>query len=201
LNIDDQPAVTIRLGMSDHAVGIALEQILRHVRAALPSRTTIDVRVDLSTRLREQFDSGEFDAVVVRREGRGKEGEVLGLDPLGWRAAEDFALPADGPVPLVTRGPACAVRAVAIRALERAGLAWHETFVGGSCAMLLAATRAGVGVAPMGRVASGGAADKGSALGLPPLPESQIALLARTGSATVAAAVRAFEAAVRASVR
>jgi DNA-binding transcriptional LysR family regulator len=187
--------------MSDHAVGVALEQVLRHVRAALPSHATIDVRVDLSTQLREQFDAGHMDAVVIRREGRSKEGEVLGLDPLGWRAAEDFALPVDATVPLVTRGPACAVRAVAVRALDRAGLPWRETFLGGSCTMLLAAIRAGVGVAPMGRLASGGAPDKGPALGLPPLPASQIVLLARTGSATIAATIRALEAAVRASLR
>lgn len=200
LNLDDRPGVRIRLGMSDHAVGVALEQVLRHVRAALPPRATIDVQVDLSTRLREQFDAGKVDAVIIRREGRGKEGTVLGSDPLGWRAMEDFALPGDAPVPLVTRGPSCGVRAVAARALDRAGVTWHETFVGGSCAMLLAATRAGVGIAPMGRLASGGAPDKGTALGLPPLPESQIVLLARTGSANVTAAVRALEAAVRASL-
>jgi DNA-binding transcriptional LysR family regulator len=201
LNLDDRPAVRIGFGMSDHAVGVALEQVLRHVRAALPPPATIDVRLDLSTRLREQFDAGEMDAVVLRREGRGKGGEILGVDPLGWRAAEGLDLTADAPVPLATRGSACGVRAVAVRALERAGLPWHETFVGGSCAMLLAATRAGLGVAPMGRLASGGAPDKGPALGLPPLPESQIVLLARTGSATLAAAVRALEAAVRASLR
>lgn len=199
LSLDDRPTVRIRLGMSDHAVGVALEQLLRHVRAALPPGAAIDMQVDLSTRLREQFDAGEMDAVIIRREGRGKEGTVLGLDPLGWRAIEDFALPADASVPLATRGPACGVRAVAARALERAGLAWHESFVGGSCAMLLAATRAGVGIAPMGRLASGSAPDKGPSLGLPPLPESQIVLLARTGSATATAAVRALEAAVRAS--
>jgi DNA-binding transcriptional LysR family regulator len=201
LNLDDRPAVRIGLGMSDHAVGVALEQVLRHVRAAVPSHATIDVRVDLSVQLREQFDAGEMDAVIIRREGRGKEGEVLGLDPLGWRAAEGFVLPMNAPVPLATRGPACGVRAVAARALDRAGLSWHETFVGGSCAMLLAAARAGAGVAPMGRLASGSAPDKGPTLGLPPLPESQIVLLARTGSTVVTAAVRALEAAVRASIR
>lgn len=200
VSLDDRPAVRIGLGMSDHAVGTALEPVLRRIRNALPSRAMIDVQVGLSTRLREQFDAGEMDAVVIRREGRGKEGEVLGMDPLGWRAAEDFSLPSNGPVPLATRGSGCAVRAVAVRALDRAGIAWSETFLGGSCAVLLAATRAGVGVAPMGRLASGGAPDKGPMLGLPRLPESQIVLLARTGSALTAAAVRALEAAVRASV-
>lgn len=201
LNPEDKPAVRIGLGMSDHAIGVALEQVLRRVRSALPPRAKIDVQVGLSVQLRQRLDAGEMDAVVIRREGRGKEGEVLGLDPLGWRAAEDFALAANTPVPLATLGPACGVRAIAVRTLDRAGLSWHETFAGGSCAMLLAAMRAGIGVAPMGRLASAGAPDKGPALGLPPLPESQIVLLARTGSALVSAAVRALEAAVRASLR
>ena len=201
LHPDDRPAVRIRFGMSDHAVGMALEQVLRHLRAALPPRATLDVRVDLSSQLRERFDAGELDAVIVRREGRGREGTVLGSDPLGWRAAENFTLSADAPVPLVTRGPACGVRAVAARFVEKAGLAWHEAFVGGSCAMLLAAARAGVGVAPMGALAAGGAPGKGPTLGLPALPESQIVLFARTGSATLTAAVRALEAAVRAGLR
>jgi len=201
LNLDAQPTVRLGLGISDHAIGVAMEQVLRRVRASLPSRTIIDVRVGLSTQLRDEFDGGDMDAVVIRREGRGKEGEVLGLDPLGWRAGEDFVLPAGAPVPLATRGPTCGVRALAVRALDRAGLPWHETFLGGSCDVLLAAARASVGVAPMGRLAAGEAPDKGPALGLPPLPESQIVLLARTGSAVTASAVRALEATIRASLR
>jgi DNA-binding transcriptional LysR family regulator len=201
LNLDEQPTVRFGLGISDHAIGLAMEQVLRRVRASLPSRATIDVRVGLSTQLRDEFDDGEMDAVVIRREGRGKEGEVLGPDPLGWRAGEDFVLPAEAPVPLATRGPTCGVRAVAVRALDRAGLSWQETFLGGSCDVLLAAARANVGVAPMGRLAAGGAPDRGPALRLPPLPESQIVLLARTGSAVIASAVRALEATIKASLR
>jgi DNA-binding transcriptional LysR family regulator len=201
LNLEDRPAVRLGLGISDHAIGVAMEPVLRRVRACLPSHAMIEVRVGLSTQLRDEFDAGDLDAVVVRREGRGKEGEVLGLDPLGWRAAGDFVLREGTAVPLATRGPACGVRALAVRALDREGLSWHETFLGGSCAVLLAAAGAGVGVAPMGRLASGGAPDRGPALGLPALPESQIVLLARTGSAVIASSVSALEATIKASLR
>lgn len=195
------PEVRFAVGASDHALGVGIEQVLRRVRAALPAGAVIEVRTGLSVDVRGRFDAGEFDAALVRREAGGADGEVLGADPLGWRAGEDLAaLPPGAPVPLATLGPACGVRAAAVRALERAGTPWREAFVGGSCAALLAAARAGLGVAPMGRVGSGGAADAGPALGLPPLPASEIVLLARAGSAPVASAVRALAAGVRASL-
>lgn len=52
----------------------------------------------------------------------------------------------------------------------------------------------------MGRVGSGGAVDAGPALGSPPLPASEIVLLAGAGSPPVAAAVRALAAGVRAAL-
>jgi DNA-binding transcriptional LysR family regulator len=110
-------------------------------------------------------------------------------------------VPSGAPVPLATLGPRCGVRAAAVRALGRAGVPWRESFVGGSCAALLAGARAGLGVAPMGRAGSGGAPDAGPALGLPPLPASEIVLFARAGSAAVAAALRALAAGVRAGLR
>ena len=74
-------------------------------------------------------------------------------------------------------------------------------FVGGSCAALLAGARAGLGVAPMGRVGSGGAPDAGPALGLLSLPASEVVLFARADSPAVASALRALAAGVRASLR
>ena len=76
----------------------------------------------------------------------------------------------------------------------------RETFVGGGCAALLAGVRAGLGVAPMGKAASGGVADEGPMLGLPPLPVSEVVLFGRAGSAAAAAALRALAAGVRASL-
>lgn len=69
--------------------------------------------------------------------------------------------------------------------------------MGGSCATLLAAARAGLGVAPVGHIASGGAPDRGPELGLPDLSRSQIVLLARTGSPHLAEATRALAAGIR----
>jgi DNA-binding transcriptional LysR family regulator len=200
LRLDSEPALCFAVGLSDHAFGVGLEAVLRRVRAALPPGAAIEIRTGMSQSLRAAFDAGELDAAVVRREVGGAEGEVLGADPLGWRAAEDFAVSPGTPVPLAVLAPPCAVRAAAIRALEQARLPWRETMVGGGCAALLAGVRAGLGVAPMGRIASGGMADVGPALRLPPLPASEIVLFGRAGSPPAAAALRALAAGIRASL-
>ncbi|MFH5924848.1 LysR family transcriptional regulator [Roseomonas xinghualingensis] len=193
-------ALRVTLGLSDHAIGLGLPALLLRLRAALPAHAALDVRSGASIPLRTAFDEGELDAVVLRREAGGTEGEVLGLDPLGWRGASDFTLVPGEPVPLAILAPPCGVRAAAERALEAAGRPWREAYRGGSCAVLLAGAQAGLGVAPMGRISAGGAPDLGPALGLPPLPPSEIVLLGRTTSPEVGAAIRALAASMRAAL-
>jgi DNA-binding transcriptional LysR family regulator len=200
IEMGDRMEAPFSLGISDHALGFAFEAVLRRLKAALAAESIINVRLSLSHGIREMFENGDIDAAVVRREGGGSDGEVLGRDPVGWRAAEGWTPPPGGTVPLVLLPPPCGVRAVAIRALDRSGLSWREAFVGGSCASLLAASNAGLGVTPMGRLASGGMPDRGPHLGLPELPPSEIVLLARAATPQHAAAVRALAAGIRAAL-
>jgi DNA-binding transcriptional LysR family regulator len=197
----DAPAVRFAFGASDHAIGLGIEQVLRKVRAALPSGAVIEVRMGQSQDVHELFNAGRLDAAIIRREGGGSEGELLGTDPLGWRAANGFILQTGTPVPLATLGSPCGVRAGAIRKLDNANISWREAFVAGSCAALLAGVRAGLGVAPMGWAASGDALDLGPTLGLPVLPESEIVLFARANSLAVTSAIQALVAAVRSGLR
>lgn len=76
-----------------------------------------------------------------------------------------------------------------------------RTFIGGSCAVLLAAVRAGIGIAPMGHSGSGGAPDFGPSLGLPTLPVSEIVLFGRSGDPLRAEVLRSISAGVRATLR
>lgn len=196
-----EPTFCFAIGVSDHAVGIVVGRLLAPVRAALPPRAAIEVRVGLSQAIRGAFDEGALDAAVVRREAGGAEGELLGTDRLGWRGDASRALDPGEPVPLATLGEPCGVRAAAIRSLEQAGRSWRESFVAGSCAALLAGAGAGLGLAPMGEAGSGGAPDVGPELGLPILPPSPIALFARAGSPQAGAAIRALAAGVRSILR
>jgi DNA-binding transcriptional LysR family regulator len=40
---DDAPSVRIVIGASDHALGTGLEHVIRHVRAALPARSLVEL--------------------------------------------------------------------------------------------------------------------------------------------------------------
>lgn len=200
VQLDRHPGMRFALGASDHALGSGLEHVVRHLRAALPSRSTIELRLGMSQHVRAAFDTGELDAVIIRRETGGSDGEVLGTDPLGWRAMAETG-EEDGVIPLATLGLPCGVRAAAIRQLDAADRRWRDAFTGGSCTALLAAVRAGLGIAPMGAIASGRLEDVGPRLRLPTLPASEIVMFARAGAPASRAAAGALEAAVRTLLR
>jgi DNA-binding transcriptional LysR family regulator len=197
----DAPAVRFALGASDHAIGTSLETVIRAVRASLPPQAVLELRLGFSQDMRALYDAGELDAIVIRREAGGNEGEVLGRDPLGWRGRVADALGADRPVPLATLGLPCGVRAVAVKELDRAARPWRETFIGSGCAAVAAAAAAGLGIAPMGAAVSGHLPDIGAHHGLPPLPASELVLLARATTPDTANAIRALSHCIRALLR
>jgi len=201
IQIAPAPNMKFSVGLSDHALGLELEPLLRRIISILPNGATLEVRSDLSRPLRSAFEAGEFDAVIVRREAGGNDGEILGKDRLGWRGSPNFVLPTGASVPLATLGATCGVRGAAVKALEDAGRPWREAFVGGSCAVLLAAVRAGVGIAPMGESGSGGAPDLGPIFGLPKLPVSEIVLFGRSGDRLRAEVIRAISTGLRSTLR
>lgn len=191
--------VRIAIGISDHALGTAFDVVLRRMRSVLPPFTAFDLRLGQSHEIRELFEAGTIDLGVIRREGVGTGGEVLGDDPLIWCAPPGFEWRES--VPLVSLPPPCGVRAVAVRALDKAGIAWRDAFIGGSCLALVAAVRAGLGVAPLGRMIDFGWPQSLGPTDLPPLPSSQIVMLARTPGPVEAAAARALAASVREILR
>jgi DNA-binding transcriptional LysR family regulator len=191
--------VRFAVGFSDHAIGMGLEVLLRRVRAALPPEAVLEVRVGLSHAMRAAFADGACDACILRREAGGQDGEVLGTDPLGWKAVPGL-VPEDGAVPLALLPAPCGVRETAVRSLDVVRRPWREAFSAGSCAALLAGLRAGCGVAPMGRIAAAGIPDRGDDFDLPRLPVSEIVLLGRTGTPVSSAAVRALASGVRAGL-
>jgi DNA-binding transcriptional LysR family regulator len=200
VSLDDR-SVSIALGVSDHVLGISFEAVLKRLRMVLPPHAAITMRLGQSQEVRALYESRQVDLAIIRREGKGADGEILGEDPLDWRAPVGWALPKGGAVPLISLPPPCAVRAVAVKALERAGLAWHEAFVGGSCLAVAAAVRAGLGVAPLGRMVGADLPESASVRGLPQLPASKIVMLARTPSPHLGIAARALAASVRDALR
>ncbi|MEA1834669.1 LysR substrate-binding domain-containing protein [Methylobacterium durans] len=189
---DGERRTSLRLAVSDHAVGGHLAAALGSLRAALP-RLVPDVTVGLSTAMRAAYDRGEAEVAVLRQEGERREGTPLFADALVWAAAPALDWSPGEPVPLVSLSGPCGVKAAAFQALEAAGLPWRHAFSGGSVTALQAAVRAGLGLAPFGaRHLPEGCAAR--AEGLPPLPASRVVLLTRQDGRTrdiLAAAFRA----------
>lgn len=193
----EAPPQRLVLGISDHVAGAELPAMLKRLGIE-GAGLVVEVRIATSTDLKAAFDRGECDAVIIRAEEGSALGTVLAHERLAWFAATGFSWRRGEPLPLATLACPCGVRAIAVRALDAAGLAWSEAFVGGGVLALGAAVSAGFGVAALApRVAPVGAVEVGESLGLPSLPPFPIVLHARPLEGRAQAAIRALAAAYR----
>ncbi len=187
----------LSLGISDHAAGPELVPLLERLHA-MSSQLTLAVTIGFSRAMLDAYDSGAFDAVIVRQEGSRRGGEKLVADEFGWFASRRFVLPRGAALPLATLAPPCGVRAVAVRALDRAGIRWRERFVGGGVTATIAAALAGLAVAPLARrIAPAGLVDVGSVHKLPTLGTSKVMLHSKVSDPAKLAALRTVAAAFR----
>src|SRR5436305_7059700 len=190
-------AQSLSLGISDHAAGPELVPLLERLHA-MSSQLTLAVTIGFSREMQDAYDGGRLDAVVVRQEGSRRGGEKLTEDEFGWFAARRFALPKGEPLPLATLAPPCGVRAIAVRALDKAGIAWRERFVGGGVTAVVAAALAGLAIAPLARrIAPAGLIDIGPAHRLPKLGSSKVMLHSKVSDPGKLAALRAVAATFR----
>ena len=194
----DAPARQIlSLGISDHASGPELVPLLERLHA-MSSQLALSVTIGFSREIADAYDGGELDAIVVRQEGSRRGGEKLTLDEFGWFAAKRFAWRRGEPLRLATLAPPCGVRAIAVRALDKAGVAWNETFVGGGVTAVAAAALAGLAVAPLARrIAPAGLVDIGPSARLPDLGSSKVMLHSRVSDPAKLAALRTLAATFR----
>lgn len=188
---------TLSLGISDHAAGPELVPLLERLHA-MSANLTLAVTIGFSREMQDAHDSGELDAVIVRQEGSRRGGEKLTEDEFGWFASRRLILPKSEALPLATLAPPCGVRAVAVRVLDKAGIAWHERFVGGGVTAVVAAALAGLAVAPLARrIAPPGLVDIGPAHKLPKLGRSKVMLHSKVSDHAKLAALRAVAATFR----
>ncbi|WP_309142388.1 LysR family transcriptional regulator [Bradyrhizobium sp. sGM-13] len=195
---DDKPTrPQLSLGISDHAAGPELVPLLERLHAVSP-QLALSVTIGFSRQMLDAYDAGEFDAVVVRQEGSRRGGEKLTEDGFGWFAAKSLTWRSGETLPLAVLAPPCGVRALAVRALDKAGIAWSESFVGGGVTAVAAAALAGLAVAPLAhRIAPPGLVDIGPAEGLPRLASSKVMLHSKVSDPAKLAALRTLAATFR----
>jgi DNA-binding transcriptional LysR family regulator len=187
------------VGISHHIVGAELAGLLKRLSSSDPG-LVIELHVDTSRDVLEAFDGGALDAaIVLRHDAKRRDGDVLFEEAFGWMAASTFVRRSDEPLRLATQAEPCSVRAMAIGALDAAGIPWTEVFVGGGIATIGAAVSAGLAVAALARrVAPPDTVDLGPRLGLPPLPPREVILHSRVSDARARGALRTLGAAFKA---
>ncbi|MBP0712169.1 LysR family transcriptional regulator [Burkholderia sola] len=189
------------IGVSHHVVGADLPMLLRRMSEAEPA-LVLEIRVAASRDVLDAFDRGLLDAAVaLQHDSRRLDGETILSESFGWMAAADFEYHPPQPLRLATQAEPCSVRRMAVDALDEAGVAWTEVFVGGGVATIGAAVSAGLAVAALGhRVAPAGTVDMGMRYGLPPLPTRDVVLYSNLTDAHARQALRTLGAALRSSV-
>jgi DNA-binding transcriptional LysR family regulator len=169
----------VRLGLPEDFAASRLAQVLaRFARSHQGAR--LDVRCELSVRLRDDLDRGELDLILFKRDAGERGGIACWPERLSWIASQRRELDVRrDPVPLVVFPQGCLYRNRAIHALEAAGRAWYIAYSSPNFYGIQAAVSVGLGVSilpqaailPAHRVL--GAID-----GFAKVPNTELALLA-----------------------
>lgn len=165
------------VGVTHELIGSELPSLLRRINAHDPG-LRVELRVGGSRDLMPLYEQGELDAAwVLRPDDRRKRGKSVHAESFSWVSAPGWMPVRGQPLPLATQGKACRIRNAATAALDAAGIAWLEVFVGRGAATVGAAAAAGMALAVLAtRTAPAGTVDAGDALGLPPIPAQEVML-------------------------
>ncbi len=186
------------VGISHQIVGSALPALLRRMSEHDPN-LVIELRVAGSREVVQDYEKGGLDAALaLQPEDRRGNGEALFSESFAWIAAADWLPRAGQPLPLSTQGESCSIRIAAVRALDQAGIAWTEVFVGKGAALVGAAAAAGLAIAVLPRrTAPAGTIDIGAVLSLPPLPTQEVVLYSALRDQRSLSALRTLAAAFK----
>ncbi|AWK86657.1 LysR substrate-binding domain-containing protein [Azospirillum thermophilum] len=169
---------TVRLGVPEDYAVDRLPRLLSEF-ARRNRRIRLDVRCDISVRLRAGFETGELDLALLKQEP-GRPGAVsVWREPLCWAGPADEPVHREDPLPLVLFPLGCVYRNRAVHELDAAGRRWRMAYCSPNLSGIQAAVTAGLGVSVLARSAvPPGARVLGPQDGLPRLPDTELALLA-----------------------
>lgn len=138
----------LRFGTADDLAITGLPRILREFRQIYP-QINLELTVGQSDQLYKRLNAGQLDLVFVKWVAGGKEGTIVQRDSFTWVGLEQTALDPGEPVPLIAYPAPSLSRKMAIDALEAGGRTWRITCTTKQISGVLAAVRAGIGVAVM----------------------------------------------------
>lgn len=141
--VNENPII---VGSTETAADQILPELLSTVRDAFPGRP-VQFMIDRSTQLGDAVLRGVVDVAVILGVGGDLPGRQVGTLPLDWYSAPEFALPEDAPLPLVAYVEPCGMRQRALQQLGAYGHAVQVVAEPTSLEGVIAAARAGLGVA------------------------------------------------------
>lgn len=167
----------LRFGSADDLAQTQLPQILRDFRRLHP-QINLELTVSQSAVLARRLRAGQLDLVFIKQEPDLPDGRVVRRERMAWVAHPSTQLDPDAPVPLIVYAAPSFSRDAAIRALEETGRSWRITCNVKEINGVLAALRAGIGVAvfPQSMI-PGDLVPVPPGFGLPALGEIDFALL------------------------
>jgi DNA-binding transcriptional LysR family regulator len=136
----------VRLGIPEDFAANRLTKVLSKFARSRPG-LRLDVRCDLSVKLRSDLERGELDLALMKRDAGGSGAIAVWPEQLHWVTSRGHPIEAsDGSVPLAVFPQGCLYRNRAIHSLEAAGRAWHIAYTSPNFAGIRAAVSAGLGI-------------------------------------------------------
>jgi DNA-binding transcriptional LysR family regulator len=173
----------LRFGVADDLAITQLPRILRDFRQLHP-QINLELTVSQSGPLYRRLKSGQLDLIFIKQAPGSTEGTRVSSDAMVWVGLEKTEIGPGEPVPLIAYHDPSISRQMAIDALEGAGRTWRITCNTREVNGVLAAVRAGLGIAVVPRTLIPADLMKVTArLGLPELGEVDFTLLSNPASA------------------
>lgn len=178
----------LRFGVTDDLALTPVPRILRGFRQLYP-RIDLELTVSQSSTLQRRVESGHLDIAFVKQTPGEAGGRLVRRDRLVWAGAPGTRLEPERPVPLVVYQAPSISRSLGVQALEGAGQPYRVTCTVRGLLGVVAAARAGLGLAIFARSLVPDELDElPAASGLPDLGEIDLVLLANPRAAATEAA-------------
>ena len=173
----------LRFGAADDLALTQLPGILRDFRQLYP-QINLELTVSQSPALFRKLSAAQLDLIFIKQDPGSPEGKLGRRDRMVWVGHKSVSVDPAMPVPLIVYQSPSLSRSYAIRSLEAAGRTWRITCNVREVNGVLAAVRAGIGIAvfPQSLIPTD-LAQVSASVGLPELGDIDFSLLDNPGAA------------------
>ncbi|RCK41370.1 LysR family transcriptional regulator [Thalassospira xiamenensis] len=172
----------VQLGVPNDNGIIAIPEIMRRFAISHP-HVEVDVFLGPTARLRQRIADGTTDIAVFSYNPELDRQPPIHSEPLVWLGARNGMAIEKRPLPVALAEPGCYWRAMALRALDEAGINYRVAYTSEFCQAQIAATEADLAICPVPiSVISDRLIHLDARHGLPELGEYRITLAKRPGT-------------------